>query len=61
MIYGVFTDLSAAIKRDLQRYRRPWNRGQMKVFEATENVRGSKYGSIETGAFNIRNIQRLLG
>ena len=23
MIYGVFTDLSAAIKRDLQRYRRP--------------------------------------
>ena len=23
MIYGVFTDLSAAIKRDLKRYRRP--------------------------------------
>ena len=23
MIYEVFTDLSAAIKRDLQRYRRP--------------------------------------
>ena len=40
---------------------KPRNRGQMKVFKTEENGRGGKYVSTETGAFNVRNKQRLLG